>query len=117
MRKTLLVCTLLVAVASPAFAAKPELPRDGQGMKIQGFAPSGKKSVQLTVNSQNINHSDDIRWSVYTPTACGFRLMSTATKVGIKHTLPANAVTERAVNSATPYVNYSGCTNGELQVQ
>ena len=116
MKKALIVCALLT-VASPAFAAKPELPRDGQGMKIQGFAPSGKKSVQLTVNSQNINHSDDIRWSVYTPTACGFRLMSTATKVGIKHTLPANAVTERAVNSATPYVNYSGCTNGELQVQ
>jgi len=116
MRKTLLVCALLT-VASTAFAVKPELPRDGQGMKIQGFAPSGKKSVQLTVNSQTTNYTDDIRWSVYTPTACGFRLMSTATKVGIKHTLPANATTERVVNSATPYVNYSGCTNGELQVQ
>lgn len=116
MIRELLVFALLVSFAVSAYAL-PELPRDGGGQKIQDFAPNGKKSVALTVNSQTINFVSDIRWEVYTPSACSFRLQSSATKVGMKLTLPANAITKRAVNRVTPYVNYTGCASGELQVE
>jgi len=114
-KASILIC--IIFAATLAFAAKPELPTDGSGVKIHDFAPTGQKSVALTVNSQTVNASDDLRYSIYSPTACIFRMMTTATKSGIRHTLPANAVTARAVNPATPFLNFSGCTSGELQRQ
>lgn len=115
--KKIFLAILVVCCAATAFAAKANMPVDGLGIRVNEFAPSGKKSVLLTVNSQTINATDDLHYSVYSPTACSFRLMSTQTKAGIKHTLPANATTTRAVNPASPYLNFSGCTSGELQRQ
>jgi len=118
MKKGILLSILIVpALSVLAFAAKSDLPVDGKGIRVNQFAPSGKKSVELTVASQNINHADDIAVEIYAPTACIFRLQSTATKQGIKLTLPANVRIVRGVNAATPYINYSGCTSGQVQVQ
>jgi hypothetical protein len=116
MRKYLFLALALVA-ASTAFAAKPELPRDLTGTKVQGFAPDGKKSRQLTVNSVTVDHSSNIEWELYSPTACKYRLMSTATKAGIALTSPANARLNTKVNSSTVHVNYTGCATGELRIQ
>jgi len=115
--KKLLLIILLICCAASAFAAKANLPVDGLGIRINDFAPSGRKSAELTVSSVTVDATDDLRYSIYSPTACAFRLMSTATVAGIKHTLPANAITSRAVNPATPFLNFSGCASGELQVQ
>lgn len=112
MKKILILALLLFA--SSAFAILPDLPRDGGGQKLQGFAP-GKRSQALTVNS--VTTSGDIGWSVYSPTACKFRAMSTATKAGVQFTIPVNTTIERRVNVSAPFINFSGCTSGELQRQ
>lgn len=115
MKRLIVVILLLIAVA--AYAAKPELPKDFTGIKIQGFAPDGKKNQALTVVSVTKDLRDDIGWSAYTPTACSYRLMSTATRAGAKQTMAANATTQRIVNSSTPFLNLTGCTSGELTRQ
>lgn len=81
------------------------------------FAPNGKKDRNLTVNSTVVDMRLDNGWATWTPTACSYRTMSTATKAGLKRTLPANTYNQRYVNSKTPFVNFSGCTSGELQRQ
>lgn len=110
----IIVC---LALAASAFAQLPELPRDLTGQKLQGFAPDGRKTVSLTVVSTPVDNTSDVKWSVYTPTACKFRLQSTATKAGPTLTLAANATTEKTKNSSTPFTNFTGCTNGELTRQ
>jgi len=115
--KRLLLITLIIALAATAYAAKATLPVDGLGIRVQGFAPDGKKNQALTVNTITKDMRDDLSWSAYTPTACKFRLMSTATKAGATQTLAANATTQRVVNTSTPYLNLSGCTSGELTRQ
>jgi len=118
MRLKLWLAIALTMAVSLAYAAKPELPRDLAGQKIQQFAPSGIKSFALTVTKQSINHSEDIAFELYAPTACVFRLQSTATETGgLAHTAPANARLVRGINAATPFAVYSGCTNGQVQVQ
>lgn len=108
---------LLLAVffASAAYAARPDLPVDGKGVRVPGFAPDGKKDVALTVNSQTVDMRNDLSWSQYAPGACKFRTMSTATKAGATRTLPAANWNARNVNQSTPFINFSGCTSGELQ--
>jgi hypothetical protein len=117
MKNVIILTLLMVFAASSAFALKVELQRDGQGQKIQGFAPDGKKSQALTVVYTVVDTSNDTAWESYTPTACSFRLQSTATKAGMKLSLPANARIERKTNLSTPFVSYTGCTSGELQRQ
>jgi hypothetical protein len=112
--KKILLTAAVVALASTAFATLPRLPVDGTGQKLQGFAPDGRKSSALTVGSTVKDMTSDVKWSAYTPTACKFRLQSTATKAGAAYTLPASAVTERVVNQSTPFINFTGCTSGEL---
>lgn len=81
------------------------------------FAPNGKKDRALTVNSTTVDMRLDNGWATYTPTGCSYRTMSTATKAGLKRTLPANTYNQRYVNLKTPFINFSGCTSGELQRQ
>jgi len=104
----------------PVAFALPELPRDGQGQKIQAFAPDMSKTSFLTVYSTLINISNDLRWNVYTPTACKFRVLSSATKIGTALTLPANSFTEQVINrnsSVYKFFNSTGCANAELKRQ
>jgi hypothetical protein len=112
--KKILMTSVALVLASTAFATLPRLPIDGTGQKLQGFAPDGRKSSALTANSVVKDMTSDVRWSAYTPTACKFRILSTATKVGPAYTLPAGATTERVVNQSTPFGNWTGCTSGEL---
>jgi hypothetical protein len=112
-----LLLALIFLIASICFAARPELPRDLAGTKLQGFAPNGNKTTSLTVYKQTVNMSEDIAWRAYTPTACKFRSMSTTTQRGATQTLPANTATNMVVNTTTPFINFTGCTNGELQRQ
>ena len=99
-----LSCACLVGIAI-TFAVSAE------------FAPNGKKDINLTVNSTTVDMRLDNGWALYTPTACVYRTMSTATKAGLKRTLPANTYNQRYVNPKTPFINFSGCTSGELQRQ
>lgn len=114
MKKFILIA-FLVAIAATAYAAKPGLPVDGGGIRVMGFAPDGKKDITLAVTSQTVDMRNDLAWSQYAPGACKFRSMTTATKAGLARTLPATTWNQRNVNASTPFINFSGCTSGELQ--
>lgn len=115
MKQTYIIITAaLILIASIALAARPGLQVDGLGIRHSNFAPDGAKNVTLTVNKQTVDMRNDIGWSAYTPTACKFRAMSTATIKGTTQTLPANTRTTMHVNAGSAFINFTGCTTGEL---
>ena len=79
------------------------------------FAPNPRLEATLTGNSQTINMTGGAYWGANPTAACPFRVMSTATKVGIKHTAPANVWTIRKIGKGSAFVNFS-CP-GTLQRQ
>jgi hypothetical protein len=100
----LLVCVTLCLITS-AFAL------------TEIFSPNGKKDVDLTVNSVTKNLKLDTAYSIYSPGACSYRVMSTATKAGSVNVVPAVTYIIRGVNLKSPFLNLTGCTNGKLQRQ
>ena len=117
MKKFILLLALVVA--TPALAAETGfLERDHNGSVLQGGAPNGLLSQTLTVYSTTIDGAGSIWWSLYPPTACKVRLMPTSAKGSYpQFTAPVGVTISRFVNKATPFINLSGCTDGELQRQ
>lgn len=111
----LLVAAFVIAIAIPVFATQSELAKDGAGVKMQAFAPDARKATSLGVASQTIDMTNDIAWSVYVPSGCKFRVMSTGTKAGPTRTVPSATWLIRNIKSRSAFVNFSGCTSGELQ--
>lgn len=118
MKKCLTLMAVLLALASTAFAAG-FLERDGDAVRVQVFAPNGNFGQALTVNSVTVDLTNAAMYGVYAPGAgCKVRVMDTTTKTGhFASTSIAATWTVRAVNRATPFLNLSGCTTGELVVQ
>lgn len=115
--KKLLTLGLLL-LASAALAAKPNLPADRGGQKLQGLAPDARKGSALGVASVTVDMTDDVGYTVYVPgSGCKFRTMSTATRAGNQRTVPAGAWLERRIGAGSAFINFSGCTSGELQRQ
>ncbi len=115
-----IVLAVIVAVLCLSFASwagKSELAKDGMKTKINGFAPDGSKDTTLSVASQTVDMSNDVAWSAYAPGDCKFRTMSTSTKAGAQKTILGGQWTTRVVNPESPFLNYSGCTSGELERQ
>lgn len=112
----LLVIILVGAAMAASVTTKVVMIPDGLGgyIPMQAYAPNGKKAQNLTAASTTINHSANTAWSLYTPNDCKYRNMSTATKMGLQRTWLGGDRTVQVVNPSTKYVNYSGCTNGEL---
>jgi hypothetical protein len=111
-----LMALIMAALAVTAFAAKPELPVDGRGVKIQGFAPDGKKAVSLTKNSTTTDMRDDIQYAVFAlQSSCKFRNQSTVTKAGTLRYLPKGNIYNRLVNQSTPFLNTTSCANVTLE--
>lgn len=115
--KKLIIAAIICSVPLVVWASTTgRLESDASGNLSSNFAPNGKLEVTLTGNPQTINMTGGGQWTAYVTTAGFFRTMSTATRVGIKHTLPANTWTSRAVNKATPFINFTGGP-GTLQRQ
>jgi len=100
-------------------AATPgiEMVSDGKGslVPVQGMAPNPTKDVVLTGKSQTIDISADTAWKAYTAAEAKFRVMTSATKVGIQHTFPAAMWDGDVINhNITPgkkvYLNFSGAS-------
>lgn len=90
---------------------------NGNAVAVQEFTPNGKFDVLLTVNKQTVyDMREFIKWSIYSP-ACKFRVMSTTTKAGGWRTVPATTYIIRGVHQETPFLNFTGCTAGEVQRQ
>ena len=116
MKKLILLACVLCCV-SIAYADRSELVRDAVGAKVQGFASNGRGDVALTAKSVTVDMSNEIAWSAYVTGGCKFRTMTTATKAGMTRTLPAATWMTRNIHPRSQFINFTGCTNGELQRQ
>lgn len=88
---------------------------DGSGNIVQMFAPTGIRTQILTVNSTIIDMSKDVMWEIYSPTACKVKILPTNAKGTYPNlTIPVTTRIQRGVNKSTPFINFTGCTNGEL---
>lgn len=107
MKQYLIVIVLsLIVLSGIAWATKPDLQKDGTGQKIQACAPTLKNDIAVTGNSQTFNVTNATCWSAYVSAASKFRVMSTATKVGVQHTFPATTWRSETVSNYK-YVNMS----------
>jgi hypothetical protein len=107
---------ILILLLIPTISFATLLSKDGNGNIVQGAAPDGLLSQTLTINSATIDMSSNLWWGLYAPTACKVRLMPTTAKGAYPtFTAPVNTLTQRYINRNTPFVNFSGCTSGELQ--
>jgi len=107
-----------VMLAATAYADRAGLTVDAYGVRVQGFASNGAEDVNLTIASRTIDMTNEVAWSIYVPDAnCKFRTMSTATKQGLKRSVPATTWMTRNVHPRSMFINFSGCTSGELQRQ
>jgi len=117
MKKFILLLALVAA--TPALAAETGfLERDHNGAVLQGGAPNGLLSQTLTVYSTTVDGTGSIWWALYPQADCKVRLMPTSAKGSYpQFTAPGTTTTSRLVNKVTPFINFSGCTGGELQRQ
>jgi len=76
---------------------------------MQACTPTIANDALLTGNSQTINVTDANCWTAYTVADTKFRIMSTATKRGIQHTMPGGSWKTEAVENYK-YINISGST-------
>ena len=107
---------ILILLLIPALSFAATLPKDENGNTIQAPAPNGELSQTLAVVSTTIDMTSNIWWNLYAPAACKIRLQPTTAKGAYpQFTAPINTNTSRHINRATPFVNFSGCTGGELQ--
>lgn len=115
----LILGIILCLIPLAAFGARVGgLQQDVTTNVVQGPAPNGTLSQILTVASTTVDATGSIWWGLYAPADCKYRLMPTSAKASYpQHTAPGGSLTGRVVNSATPFVNFSGCTGGELQRQ
>ena len=117
--KTLVLVICMVLMASIASAAGTMI-KDTSKTPVQAFAPDGTLSATLTVNSTWKSMAGKLYWLINVPTVatCKVRLAPTQAKGAYpQFTVPAATPTGRGVNPATLFVNYSGCTDAEYQVQ
>lgn len=114
----ILVLACVALYVATAFADKSELIRDAVGAKVQGFASNGREAADLTHVSQTVDMSNEIAWAVFSNrSTCKFRTMSTATKRGLTRSVPASTWTTRNIHPLAPFVNFTGCRQGELEKQ
>jgi hypothetical protein len=114
-----LVMLLLLLVSSVTFAAEPGfLEVDLNNRQLQGGAPNSSLTQLLTVASTTVNMTGTIWWSMYTATACKFRILPTTANGNYpQDTAISDARTSFLVNKVSPFINFSGCTGAVLQRQ
>lgn len=90
-RNIIIICISVLILSMWAYAERAEMATDARGVKIQGWAPLKKNDIALTGYSQTINVTDAIAWGVYVAADTKFRVMSTATKAGVQHTISSGS--------------------------
>ncbi len=88
---------------------------------IQFFAPDGSLTQALSVASKTVNLSNNVLYGAYSGSGtCFIRLMPLSTSVKANYTqvpVPNTLWHVRAVNTKTPFANFSGCVAGYVQIQ
>lgn len=88
---SIILAALIIAGIATFVIGRSEMATDGRGTKIEAFAPLHKNDVALSGNSQTIDVTNAMSWGAYVAADTKFRCMSTSTKAGIQHTLPAGS--------------------------
>ena len=117
---TIAMCTTAFAASDLARTAGSVFSSPSAPNAIQTFSPDGTKTTTLTVSSTTVNLSNYIMYELESGsgTTCNMRAMASVTKAN-PVTVFRTAGTRRtyAVNPATPFVNFSGCTAGSYMIQ
>lgn len=115
--KRLIIIIAILAAAATVWAKGPLQKETGVNAVIQGFAPNGTLSTATTaLISTTVDMSTYTAFALYCAADSKIRLMPTSAKGTYKQTtIPGGSYYVRIVNSATPFVNYSGAC--ELQAQ
>lgn len=87
MKNLIVIVLSIMILSSVSWAIRGELPRDGKGQKLQTCAPTLKNDAIVTGNNQTFNVTDANCWMVYVGNDTKFRVMTSATKVGVAHTI------------------------------
>jgi hypothetical protein len=87
----IILAALIIAGVATYVIGRSEMATDGRGTKIEAFTPLHKNDTALTGYSQTIDVTDAMAWGAYVAADTKFRCMSTATKAGVQHTLPAGS--------------------------
>jgi len=111
-----LIIAAMILTATTAMAKGPLQKETGVKAVIQGFAPDGTKSTAVTaLISTTVDASTSAAFSIYCAADSKIRLMPTSAKSTYKqNTIPGGSWYTRVVNATTPFVNYSGAC--ELQL-
>lgn len=109
--KTIIAIFLTLFTISTCFAADVgKMQTDGGGQIVQGAAPRG----DLTQNLTGISYTTDgkgVWWAAYCAADSKARMMATSAKGTYKQfTIPATTWTGWVINQKTPFINISGCT-------
>ena len=116
MKGMVLVVVAVVLVAGQAFARGPLETDTEKAAAINGFAPSGLRSVVLTLYSAWFDMTKYAAFSATAPADCKMRLAATQSKSGtVSEPVYGNQWNTVVVSSETPWVNYSGCASGVLR--
>lgn len=111
-----LLMALVYQIATGGMGQAPDkMPEDTVGRVIQDIAPLPSKDVSLTGVSQTVNLTGDTKWKCNSSTGGIFRVMTSATKIGIAHKVPTDqwygeTVNHKSVISGAAFLNISGAT-------
>lgn len=119
--KTIATALLLIVLGTVvAFADIGTLPQDNNSHDVQAASPNGLYSAILTVVSYTYDMTQFLYWELYNPSGdtCKYRIMPTSAKGAYPQlSIPSGTVKGYIKNKATPFVNISGCTLGEWQIE
>ena len=126
--KSIFLTIMALLIAVPAFAtgalmqepytisASPTYPGT-----LQMFSPDGSKTQTLSVASSTVNLTNYIMYAIYSASGtCNKRLMPLSTSTKASYTavpVPNTSWHIRGKNTATPFLNMSGCVGGFVQLQ
>lgn len=116
--KIVLAILLLLGMSSTTFAAGPLMRSKPGNDPVPAFATHGAYVSVLGVGSTIIDLSNDTAFSVYCTNGGWVRYMpsTTSTKASyVKVPVPLETWMTEGVHSATPFVNFSGCSTGYLK--
>jgi hypothetical protein len=133
MRRIIIAAFLLLMFAASAFAISQIVPGTTSGYTdlsrtpgsifnqspVQVFAPDGRLAYSQGVASTTYDLTKNLMYGIYSGSGtCYTRQMATSANSGATQVLMSNTTWHiRAKNNNTPFVNFSGCTAGYVQIQ
>ena len=126
--KSIFLAIMALLIAVPVFASGalmqqvyPALSTPSTPGTVQMFSPDGSQTQTLSVASKTVDMTHYVMYGVYSASGtCYQRLMPLSTSTKASYTpvpIPNTLWHIRGKNTATPFLNMSGCVGGYVQLQ